>query len=132
MTKEGKPIGASPACQQGWDHLAWSHLKDEVNQLQMRIAKAAREGKKGKVKALQFILTRSFSGRTLAVKHVCSNKERKTPGVDNVLWISNQQKIEAVEDLKTRGYQPQPLRRIHIPKRGTQKIEEIFHSNDEG
>ncbi len=36
----------------------------------MRIAKAIREGRYGKVKALQWILTHSFIGKTIAVKRV--------------------------------------------------------------
>ncbi|MBW1998823.1 MAG: reverse transcriptase N-terminal domain-containing protein, partial [Deltaproteobacteria bacterium] len=37
-------------------------------------------------KALQYLLTRSFYAKVLAVKRVTSNKGKKTPGVDGVLW----------------------------------------------
>lgn len=82
----------------------------------MRIAKAEREGKRGKVKALQRLLTSSFYAKCLAVRRVTSNAGGKTPGVDKVTWRTHEEKMEAVFDLKRRTYQPSPLRRIHIPK----------------
>ena len=82
----------------------------------MRIAKATREGRYGRVKSLQWILTHSFSGRALAVKRVTENQGKKTPGVDKVVWDTPELKAEAVMSLKRRGYQPQPLRRVFIPK----------------
>ncbi len=53
-----------------------------VSQLQARIVKATREGRWGKVKVLQRLLTHSRSGRILAVERVTSNKGRLTAGVD--------------------------------------------------
>src|SRR5258708_39529251 len=48
---------------------------------------ATKEGKWGKVKALQHLLTHSFSGKALAVKRVTENQGRKTPGADGVTWL---------------------------------------------
>jgi RNA-directed DNA polymerase len=42
--------------------------------LQRRIVKAIQQGRWGKVKALQHLLTRSFSGKALAVKRVTENQ----------------------------------------------------------
>ena len=53
-----------------------------VRRLQARIVKAQEMGKRNKVKALQFLLTRSQSARILAVERVTENDGRKTPGVD--------------------------------------------------
>ena len=47
-----------------------------------RIVKAQQEGKYNKVKALQYLLTRSQSARILAVERVTENEGKKTPGVD--------------------------------------------------
>jgi RNA-directed DNA polymerase len=44
--------------------------------------KAQEAGKYNKVKALQYLLTRSQSARILAVARVTENEGRKTPGVD--------------------------------------------------
>ena len=54
----------------------------------MRIAKAVKENRWNRVKALQHLLTRSFYAKLLAVKRVTSNKGKKTPGIDGVLWIA--------------------------------------------
>ncbi len=53
-----------------------------VRRLQARIVKAQEEGRHNKVKALQYLLTRSQSARILAVERVTENDGRKTPGVD--------------------------------------------------
>jgi RNA-directed DNA polymerase len=69
------------------------------------------------VKALQRILTHSYSAKLLAVKRVTSNPGKRTPGVDGVLWTTPRQKIQAARCLRHRGYRAQPLRRIYIPKK---------------
>src|SRR3990167_10212757 len=69
-----------------WDSINWDSTKAEVHRLQMRIAKAVSEGRHGKVKALQWLLTHSFHAKLLAVRRVVQNKGGKTPGVDKVIW----------------------------------------------
>ena len=100
-----------------WQELPWQKLRTQVLRLQMRIAKASREGRYGKVKALQRLLTHSFAAKCLSVKRVTSSSGSKTPGVDGKTWSTDQQKIQGIFALKRRGYQPQPLRRIYIPKK---------------
>jgi RNA-directed DNA polymerase len=87
----------------------------------MRIAKAVREGRWNKVRSLQHLLTHSFYAKLLAVKRVTSNKGKKTPGVDGVLWRGARAKWRAVTSLRRHGYRPQPLRRIYIPKKNGKK-----------
>lgn len=67
-----------------WHSIDWAKCHREVRRLQARIVKATREGKHGKVKALQWILTHSFSGKALAVRRVTENQGKKTPGVDGI------------------------------------------------
>jgi RNA-directed DNA polymerase len=57
-----------------------------VRRLQMRIAKAVREGRRGRVTALQRLLTHSFYGKAIAVKRVTENQGKTTPGVDGETW----------------------------------------------
>lgn len=92
-------------------------FRKEVRKLQLRIAKAHREGEPGRVKALQRILTRSLAARVLAVRRVTTNKGKRTPGVDRVVWKTPEEKTETVKVLKRRNYCSQPLRRITIPKK---------------
>jgi len=111
--------GASPAKSINWNAINWQKVIEIVRRLQMRIAKAIREGKRGKVKALQRLLTHSFYAKLLAVKRVTENSGRKTPGVDGIIWKNSQERMQAAQTLKQRGYQPQPLRRIYIPKKNS-------------
>jgi hypothetical protein len=67
-----------------------------VQRLQARIVKATQEERWGKVKALQHLLTHSFSGRALAVKRVTENAGKRTSGVDRRLWDTPESKMTAV------------------------------------
>ncbi len=104
-----------------WSAINWQEAWRQVRRLQMRIAKAVQEGKRGKVKALQRILTRSFYAKLLAVKRVTSNKGKKTPGVDGILWRGARAKMQAARSLKQHGYHAEPLRRIYIAKKNGKK-----------
>jgi len=100
----------------GWHTINWQQAHAHVRRLQARIVKATQEGRWGKVKSLQRLLTRSFYAKAIAVKRVTENQGKKTPGIDGVVWQTPQEKWDAINDLNQRGYSPQPLRRIHIPK----------------
>ena len=100
-----------------WRSIDFEHARREVRRLQVRIAKAVQENRWNKVSALQYLLTHSFHARLLAVKRVTSNKGKKTPGIDGVLWRGARAKWRAVNSLRRRGYHPQPLRRIYIEKK---------------
>ena len=100
-----------------WKSVDWKRARREVRRLQMRIAKAVKEGRWNKVHTLQYMLSRSFYAKLLAVKRVTSNKGKKTPGVDGILWRSAGAKWRAACSLRRRGYRPKPLRRIYIPKK---------------
>ena len=104
-----------------WNLIAWRKVIQRVNRLQRRIAKAVKEKRWGKAKALMFLLTKSFFAKLLAVFRVSNNKGGKTPGVDNKIWINGYDKLIAAENLKNRGYTPKPLRRIYIPKKNGKK-----------
>jgi RNA-directed DNA polymerase len=99
-----------------WEQINWTQCERQVTRLQARIVKATQEGRWNKVKALQRLLTCSFSGKALAVKRVTDNQGRRTSGVDGKIWNSPASKHKAIGTLKRRGYQPKPLRRVHIPK----------------
>jgi RNA-directed DNA polymerase len=99
-----------------WKTIDWSHVRQEVRRLQMRIAKATQAGRHRRAQALQWLLTHSRSAKLLAVHKVTTNRGARTPGVDNVIWRTDRQKLQAVINLKRHGYKPRPLRRHYIPK----------------
>jgi RNA-directed DNA polymerase len=111
-----KMVGAASGCAVGWHGIDWATAHQTVRRLQMRIAKAVREKRWGKVKTLQWLLTRSFYGKAIAVKRVTENQGKKSPGVDGEIWDTPETKAKAVMSLRRRGYQPRPLRRVYIPK----------------
>jgi len=113
--------GASINESMEWNSVYWKAVRKQVRRLQLRIAKAVAENRWNKVRSLQYLLTRSLSAKLLAVRRVTSNKGRKTPGVDGVLWQGAGAKWRAVQSLRRRGYQAQPLRRIYIPKKNGRK-----------
>ena len=101
---------------QQWHDIDWCRVQRNVRAMQVRIAKACREGKWRRVKALQRMLTRSRSARYLAVRRVTENQGKRTAGVDRVLWDTPDAKWKAANGLKRHGYKPRPLRRVYIPK----------------
>ena len=68
----------------------------------MRIVQATKESRWGKVRALQRLLTHSYSGKVLAVRRVTENDGKKTPGVDQEIWDTPEKKTQAVHALKRR------------------------------
>lgn len=108
--------GAVSHAEMSWYAIDWQQAHAQVRRLQARIVKATQAGRWNQVKSLQRLLTRSFYAKAISVKRVTENKGKKTPGVDGVVWQTAQQKWDAINNLQQRGYQPQPLRRIYIPK----------------
>ena len=53
-----------------WDSIDWIAVQRRVRRLQARIVKAVQDGRHNKVKALQWLLTHSLSGKAFAVKRV--------------------------------------------------------------
>ena len=109
-------VGAVSSEAAQWYAINWQAIHRNVRRLQVRIAQATKESRWGKVRALQRLLTHSYSGKVLAVRRVTENDGKKTPGVDREIWDTPEKKAQAVHALKRRGYQPQPLRRVYIPK----------------
>ena len=113
--------GAASGGEIDWHSIDWAQAHRTVRRLQRRIAKATREGRWGKVKASQWLLTHSLHGKMLAVKRVTENQGKRTPGVDGETWSTPGSKAKAVMSLRRRGYQPSPLRRVYIPKKNGKK-----------
>jgi RNA-directed DNA polymerase len=115
--KAGAPINNAHE----WQSINWKTVHKQVRRLQVRIAKAVLENRWNKVRALQYMLTRSLVAKLWAIKRVTSNKGKKTPGIDGVLWQGAGAKRQAIHSLCRRGYHAQPLKRIYIPKKNGKK-----------
>src|SRR3990172_13229578 len=121
ITAKVTVMGASPDKTIEWHQVNWCQCQSIVRKLQARIVKATQEKRWNKVRTLQRLLTCSFSGKAMAVRRVTENRGKKTPGVDMVTWSTPDSKSQAVRELKRRGYDPQPLRRVYIPKANGKK-----------
>src|SRR5262245_46929603 len=119
--EEASTAGAPVRSEVAWLQADWDHITTEVNRLQVRIAKATQAGRWGKVQALQRLLSRSHSGKMLAVKRVTENHGKSTPGVDGRVWSTPTAKFKGMLSLQHHGYRPMPLRRVYIPKSNGQK-----------
>jgi hypothetical protein len=62
-----------------WHAIDWQKVHRNVRRLQARIVKAVQAGKWGKAKALQRLLTHSFSGKALAIRRVTENQVNQLP-----------------------------------------------------
>lgn len=117
MMATEKSVASAPSTSLSWESIHWKAVKTHVRRLQMRIAKALREGHHHKAKALQWLLTHSYNAKLLAIRRVTQNPGKNTPGVDGIVWKTSRQKMQAASEIKRRGYQPKPLRRIYILKK---------------
>ena len=88
--------GASSPKDLDWNRIDWRKVKAEVRRLQARIVKAIEAGRWGKVKALQHLLTHSFSGKALSVRRVTENQGKRTPGIDGETWNTPEKKAGRV------------------------------------
>jgi RNA-directed DNA polymerase len=108
--------GAASRKVMNWHAIEWPKVHRNVRRLQARIVKAVQVGRWGKVKALQRLLTHSFSAKALAIRRVTENQGKRTAGVDRVIWATPEKRASAIGQLQQWGYRPQPVRRIWIPK----------------
>jgi len=101
-----------------WKALPWRKLEVRVFKLQKRIFKASSRGDVKAVRRLQKTLTRSWSGKCLAVRKVTQdNQGKRTAGVDGVKSLSPYARLILVTQLKVTG-KSKPTRRVWIDKPG--------------
>ena len=91
-----------------WHTILWRKVIQRVSRLQRRIAKAVKEGKWGKAKALMYLVSKSFYAKLLAVFRVTTNKGGNTPGVDNIVWLNAYKKLHAAQASKQEAMLPNP------------------------
>ena len=92
---------ATPRTAQSWQEIDFKAAERSVKKLQMRIAKAVKEKKWGKVKALQWTLTHSFYAKALAVKQVTENQGKRTSGGDGRNSLDHLRRKNFLPEAKT-------------------------------
>src|SRR5947208_14233734 len=92
-----------------WYAIDWPTIQRNVRRLQVRIVQATKESRWGKVKSLQRLLTHSYSGKVLAVRRVTEYNGKKTPGVEQMMWKTPENKKRDVQDVNKSGYTIQPM-----------------------
>lgn len=102
-----------------WQDINWHKLDKICWKLQKRIFRAKKEGNVKLVKQLQKLLVKSFAAKAIAVRKITQeNRGKKTAGVDGVKAISPEERLELMGELQV-SHKAKPLRRIYIPKPGT-------------
>jgi RNA-directed DNA polymerase len=104
-----------------WQAVPWPQVEANVHTLQRRIYRAEQQGQRRTVKSLQRLLLRSTSAKLLAVRRVTQdNQGKRTSGIDGVAFLEPQERCLLVQDLNL-AQPARPVRRIWIPKPGTQE-----------
>lgn len=101
-----------------WKNIDWKKVQNRINRCQRRIYKASKENNSDKVIFLQRIIINSLDAKLLAVRRVTTeNKGKKTAGIDNLTYNTDDKKMQLVRQLKVDG-NASPIKRIFIPKPG--------------
>lgn len=105
-----------------WEALPWRKLERVVFKLQKRIYRASRRGDRKAVRRLQRLLMTSQAAKLLAVRRVTQdNRGKKTAGVDGVKDLSASERPALADSLTLHGASD-PVRRVYIPKPGTDDL----------
>lgn len=95
----------------------WKQCNIDLRYKQAEILWAFKKKDDKKVLELQQALVRSFAARAISVRKVVTNDGKNTPGVDKIIWKTDDEKLQAIHDLKNlTNYKASPVKRVHILK----------------
>jgi RNA-directed DNA polymerase len=104
---------------QEWQDIPWPQVERDVHTLQRRIYRTSQKGDRRLVHRLQRLLMSSWSAKCLAVRQVTQdNQGKRTPGIDGIAALSPEERMDLLSVLSLDA-KPQPVRRVWIPKPGT-------------
>lgn len=102
-----------------WSQINWKAVNSTVVRFRRRIFRAARNGKWKKLRSLQRLFVSSDSNLLYSIRHVTYGSGRHTPGLDEVVYTTPQERVKAYNELKDvdlGAHRPLPVRRIYVPK----------------
>ena len=105
---------------ESWKTLPWKKFQKDLFRLQKRVYKAIQVGDTRKATSLQRLILKSTAARSMAVRQVTQlNVGKKTAGVDGKASLNQEERIELIEELSSKGsdWKHQKLREIPIPKK---------------
>jgi RNA-directed DNA polymerase len=106
----------------GWDSLPWFTLEQDLFRLQKRIYRASKREDFAGLRRLQKLLLTSQAAKLIAVRRITQdNMGKKTAGVDGVKLIAPEQRLALADALRLDG-EAAPVRRVYIPKPGTDEL----------
>lgn len=111
----------------GWNEINWKKVESKIKDLQEKIVIATINKDFKEVYRLQWLILQSFEAKALAIRKVITNKGKRTPGVDNIVWKGSKDYGKALQDLTKITKNPEkyiasPVRRVYIPKGNTKEM----------
>ena len=111
---------------EAWQAKPWKQFQRIVFRLQKRIYRATQRGDKRTVHKLQRLLLSSRAARYLAVRRVTQeNRGKRTAGIDGVASLRPPERLKLAATLRPFARKAAPLRRVSIPKPGTQETRQL-------
>jgi RNA-directed DNA polymerase len=101
-----------------WADINWHNVEENVRRLQERIYRATTNKAWRTVKNLQKLLVRATSNKLLAIRRITQeNQGKHTAGIDGMVYDTPEARWRLFQEgLSLKGYKPQPVRRVYIPK----------------
>lgn len=128
--KESAPMTESKInkdSKKGWHEINWKKAEDKIKDLQEKIVIATVNKDFKEVYRLQWVILQSSEAKALAIRKVITNKGKRTPGIDYIVWKGSKDYEKALQELTeiTRNpdkYKANPVKRVYIPKGNTKEM----------
>lgn len=112
-----------------WKGINWKHVNSKLKLLQAVLYKALIDGaSNSEVRKIHNRILNSFAARAYAIRKITTSKGRKTPGIDGIIYATDEQKYNAVTELKlfnSHTYRAKSVKRVWIPKANSSKMKPL-------